>query len=329
VTAVARGRRAVLGAIGASLAAVAMPGWAQRSGPARVAFISSGVLGQNFSAFREGLAEFGRVPGGPEVRLEQRAAPVGEQAYATMAEELVGERVDVVAVSGVGTRPMLRAIAGRLPVVFGYSGDPVEAGLVKSLGRPGVNATGVSMLALELVGKRISLLREVVSGLKRVAVLANPNHSGQQAEYRESAAAAVQLGLEMRFFPLRGAGDFEAAFQEIARARFGAMDFFPDSVTISQAKVIAAFSQRERIPAISGWGAFARDGNVLSYGPNLGQAFRQLAGHVDRIIRGAPAESLPVEFPTRVEMIVNLRAARAIGLAVPQSVLLRADQVIN
>ena len=285
-------------------------------------------MGLNYGAFRDGLVALGR-DSGRDVLIEQRAAPENAAAYERMAKELVGERVDVVVVSGVATRPTIAALKDRLPVVFGYSGDPVEAGLVESLSRPGRNSTGVSMLALELVGKRISLLREVMPKLKRIAVLANPAHSGQRAEFREASAAAERLGLEMKFFPVRTAADFDSAFNAIVQARIEAMDFFPDSLVINQRKLVAEFSTRERKPAISGWGVFAADGNVMAYGPNLEQAFRQVATHVDRILRGAPAASLPVEYPTRVEFIVNQRAARAIGLVIPQSVLLRADRVIE
>jgi putative ABC transport system substrate-binding protein len=295
---------------------------------ARVAFVTRGALGLNVGAFREGLQSAGWTQGRNLV-LDVHTAPLEQAGYQTLADTLVREKCDIVVGSGPATRPLYSALGGRLPMAYAFSGDPVEAKIANSLASPGVRASGVSMLALELVGKRMELLKEVAPSLRRVAVLANPNHPGERAEFRESSRAAARLGVELAYFDIRTQEDVMRAFEAVRSQRAGALDVFPDGLAMNQAGRVAEFSRELRIPAISGWNVFAKAGNVFSYGPNLSQAFRQVATFVDRMLRGAAPEVLPVEFPTRVEFIVNLKAARAIGLAVPQSVLLRADGVIE
>jgi putative ABC transport system substrate-binding protein len=295
---------------------------------ARVAFVSRGALGLNVGAFREGLQSAGWTQGRNLV-LDVRAAPVEQADYKPLADTLVREKFDIVVGSGPATRPLFNAIGGRLPMAYAFSGDPVEARIANSLSSPGVRASGVSMLALELVGKRMELLKEATPSLKRVAVLANPNHPGERAEFRESSRAAAKLGVELAYFDIRTADDAVRAFEAVRRDRTGALDVFPDGLAMAQAGRVAELSRELRVPAISGWNIFAHAGNVFSYGPNLAQAFRQVSTFVDRMLRGAAPESLPVEFPTRVEFVVNMKAARAIGLAVPQPLLVRADEVIE
>jgi putative tryptophan/tyrosine transport system substrate-binding protein len=245
-----------------------------------------------------------------------------------LAVELVRLKVDVIVTQG----PMVfgaKAETQSIPVVFGFSGDPVEAKLVASAPRPGGNVTGVSFLTLELVGKRLELLQEVLPRLSRVAILANPEHPGEPAELRESQTAAERLGLNVQYVQVRRADDFEAAFKRIERDRAEAIVAFPDVLVMSQAKAIAEFATKRRIPAVSGWGSFAAAGNLMTYGPNLDESYRIIAGYVDKILRGAKPADLPVEHPTKFELVINLKTAEALGLTIPQSVLLRADQVIQ
>lgn len=215
-----------------------------------------------------------------------------------------------------------------MPVVFGYSGDPVEGKVVDSLARPGRNLTGMSFLSLDLVGKRIQLLKEVLPALKRVAIVARPEHPGAQNELRASQAAAKSLGLAMDYHPLRSDVDFGNALAALPKSGSEAIVVFPDAFTMRYSERFAAFAAASRIPAISGWAQFAERGNLMSYGPNLRDVFRRLAVYVDKIHKGANPAELPVELPTVVELIVNLKSARALGIAFPQSVLLRADRVI-
>ena len=294
----------------------------------RVVFVSYGTLGQSADAFVVAMRGLG-WRNGETARVEVRTAPMQESAYPALVDELVRERVDVVVGSGPSTRRLYPLLKGRIPMAYGFSGDPVEAGLAQSLSHPGGHASGVSMLALELVGKRIELLREVLPGLKRLGVLANPSHPGERAEFRESSRAAERLGIAIRYFTVRGPADFGAAFEAARTERLEALDLYPDGVVMDQAARVAAFAEQARIPAVSGWNVFARAGNVFSYGPNLERAFAQVARFVDRILRGADPGTLPVEYPTAVELVVNLKAARAIGLKVPPSVLVRADEVIE
>ena len=245
-----------------------------------------------------------------------------------MAAELVTLKPHVIVTQGAAIRAVLRT-GTTMPIVFGFSGDPMEAGLVDSLARPGRNLTGVSFLSLELVGKRIELLKDVIPTLTRVAILASPEHPGQQAELRASQLAAKALGLTLEYFPVRGATELEAAFAAIPRSRVQAVVVFPDAVTLRNRERIARVGLEQRLPVVSGWAQFAESGCLATYGPNLRASYRRLAMYVDRILKGAKPAELPVELPTTVELVVNMRTATALGIKIPQPVLARADQVIE
>jgi putative ABC transport system substrate-binding protein len=185
------------------------------------------------------------------------------------------------------------------------------------------------MQSLELVGKRLEVLKELMPRLARVAILANPAHPGEQLELRASRSAADRLGLAVQYLPVSSARDFELAFPALLRERAEAIVAFPDALVMSQAKVIAEFARRHRVPAVSGWSEFADVGNLLTYGPNLRTTWKQAAGVVDRILRGARPAELPVEQPSSFELVVNLQAAEALGLAIPTAVAMRADRVVR
>jgi len=222
-----------------------------------------------------------------------------------------------------------RKTPGNTPVVFGFSGDPVEAGIVKSLGRPGGRFTGISFLAYELVGKRVELLREVLPKARRLAVLANPNHPGEPKEFAATRDAAAPFGMELSYHPARNAAEIENAFAAILEARSEAVMIPPDGLMVRQREAIARFSIQHKIPTISGWAAIAEAGNLMTYGPVLRESYRRLAYFVDRILRGADPANMPVELPTKLELVINMRTAKALGLTIPQSVLVRADRVIQ
>ncbi len=286
---------------------------------------SPGPTPTQLEAFRRGMREHGWTEGRDlaiDVRWGDR-----DRARA-LAAELIRLRVQVIVTQG----PMVFGAAAEtqsIPVVFGFSGDPVAARLVRSIARPGGNLTGVSFLSLELAGKRLELLREALPRLSRVAILANPEHPGEPAELRESRAAAERLGLTVQYVPVRRAGDFDAAFDRIAREGAEGIVAFPDVLVMSQARAIAEFALRRRIPAVSGWGSFAAAGNLMTYGPNLDESYRTLAGYVARILHGASPGDLPVEQPATFELVVNLKTARGLGLTIPPSVLARADHVLE
>jgi len=200
---------------------------------------------------------------------------------------------------------------------------------VQSLARPGGNLTGMSFLTLELVGKRIELLREFMPQVKRIAALANPQHPGDQAERRVSETAAKTLGMELQYFESRNIGEVEPALDAIAKSGSQAAVMFPIATIMARRQRIAEWAIERRIPAISGWAQFADGGNLMSYGPNLRDSFRRLAIFVDKVLKGAKPADIPVELPTSVELVVNQRAATALGLTMPKSILLRADRVIE
>jgi putative ABC transport system substrate-binding protein len=200
---------------------------------------------------------------------------------------------------------------------------------VQSFARPGGSMTGVSLFTLALVGKRLELLKEILPSARRVALIANPQHPGEAQELDAAQGAAAKLGLAVRYFPVNGEAELDAAFADIARQRDDAIVAFADGFTMTFASRIAAFSLQHRIPAIDGWAEFAQQGNLLIYGPVIEEVHRRLAAFVDKIGRGAKPADLPVELPTKLELVVNMKTARAIGLAIPKAVLLRADQVIG
>ena len=185
------------------------------------------------------------------------------------------------------------------------------------------------LLGFELVGKRLDLLKEALPRMTRVAILANPQHAGEQTELRESQAAARRLGLTVQYLPVSSARDFEAAFEAIAREKAEAIVAFPDALIVTQAKPIAEFATKLRIPAISGWAEFAEAGNLMTYGPDLKETWRYIAVFVDKILRGAKPADVPVELPRHLEMVINLRAAKALGITLPPSLLARADRIID
>jgi len=252
-----------------------------------------------------------------------------EAKLAQQIDAIVRSRPDViVAQGGLALRP-LQAAGVRIPIVFGVSVEPVEAKIAESFAHPGGNATGMSFFALELVGKRMQIMKEALPGMKRVALLADPQHPGQHQELAAAQAAAGTLGLQVRYFPVHSEAELEAALVEIARGRFDAILAFADGFTQSFAGRIAEFSLRERIPAVDGWSPFARAGNLMIYGPVLEECYHRLAVYVDKIHKGARLGDLPIELPTKVELVINLKTAKAIGVTIPQSLLVRADEVIK
>lgn len=279
-----------------------------------------------FEAFRQGLRDLGYIEG-RTISLEYRSAP-DRTRLAELAAELVRLKVDVIVAAGVAAYPA-KASTETIPIVFGFSGDPVVAGFVESLARPGRNMTGIAFLALQLVGKRLELLKEAVPSVSRVAVVAFPGHPGEPDEWKHTEVAARALGMTLQRFEVRNAGDFDRAFDVLEKAHVDAIHAFPDGVTLAQRARIAQFAMTKRLPSVFGWKEYAEAGGLMSYGPSLDPSWRRIAGFVDRILKGARPASLPVEQPTTFELVINMRTAKALGLTVSPSLLLRADQVIE
>ena len=322
-------RRTLIAGLCLLPAALVLPASARAAASARIGWLSSdGPSGNSgFDQFRVGMRELGYVEG-RNVVIDARWGNGSASALDSIAALLVRSAPDVIVTQGPAIRH-IRQTGTALPVVFGFSGDPVAAGYVASFGRPGGNMTGISFLSLDLVGKRIELLQEVVPGLKRVAILANPEHAGEPAELRVSRTAAESVGLKVDYFQVRSAAELETALAGVATARCGAMVLFPDAGMMRYAERVAAFSREQQIPAISGWAVFARRGNLLSYGPNLEDGYGRLATYVDKILRGAKPADLPVELPTKIELVLNEAAARDLGITFSNTLRLRADVFVR
>lgn len=322
-------RREFLRAVPAGAFAVTREGAAQQ-GQRRIGWISADPAAENsafFDAFKQGLRDLGYSEG-RNIVFEPRWGDGSVARGDELAADLVRSRPDVIVTQGPAAGAV-RKTGAAIPVVFGFSGDPVQAGFVQSLARPGGNLTGISLMALDLVGKRLELLKDVLPHAKRIAVVANPQHPGDQAEQRTSHAAAKSLGLTTEYFEATNGMQVEAALGAIQKSRSEAMLVFPMALMMRYRTRFAAFSVQNQIPAISGWAQFAEGGNLMSYGPNLAESFRRLAYFVDKIFRGSRPADLPVELPRRIELVLNLRTAGTLGIRLPQSLLLRADRVID
>ena len=278
-----------------------------------------------FESFRAGLRERGWTEGDNLLIEARTGAPA---SAGELAAELVRSNVELIVAPG-GMVFGARKGSGTTPLVFGINGDPVLAKLVASFSRPGGNLTGITALSDELSGKRLELLREAAPGATRFAALANQGHHGVGVEFEATLAAARRLGVTVKWFSVYTVGDFAAAFDNIARDGTQALVAIPDNLINNQAKVIAEFATSRRIPTMSGWSEFVEAGNLLSYGPSLRGWYRHMSVYADKLLRGAKPADLPVEQPTEFEFVVNLKAAKAMGLQVPQSVLLRASRMIE
>jgi putative ABC transport system substrate-binding protein len=279
-------------------------------------------------ALRAGLADHGYVEG-HNVIIEQRyGEDRPEAAVAALAQELAHLPVDVLVTQGYATRTVVKEIRS-VPVVYVFSADPVLAGLAQSLAKPGGNATGITLMSVELNGKRIELLREMLPGLQRVTVLANPAHSGAEFEIRACESAGRQLGITVRQMLVRNAAELEESFAELAAGKPGAITVLPDALVIQKRERIIEFAAAEHIPVISGWKIFAETGALCTYGPRLTESYRRAGIYIDRILKGATPAELPIERPTIFELVVNLKAAKALDISIPPSVLARADEVIE
>ncbi len=323
-------RRQVLGTLGTLLLVAPLAGIAQSTKVYRIGWLSLGksaVPSPFFDAFRQGLKERGYIEG-RNVEVEARLADGSRERADQMVAALVQSKVDVIVTQGGAAWSAFRH-AGTTPVVIGYSGDPVEAKFVNSLARPGGTITGMSFLALELVGKRLEVLAQILPAGSRVAVIANPEHPGEQAEFRRSQFAAKDVGISVSYFPVRTPEELDAAFGKISSEAMHAVIVFPDEFTIQHRDKIAAFGLKYRMPIVSGWSAYADSGFLMTYGPNLRDSYAHLAAYVDKILKGAKPADLPVELPTSVEFVINVKTAMAIGVKLPQTMLLRADRIIE
>jgi ABC-type uncharacterized transport system substrate-binding protein len=300
----------------------------QQRRAARIGYLSAASAPDvNIESFKEGMRRFGYVEDRDFI-IEVRYAERNFARFPTLIEDLLRARVELIVTAGPATQAA-PIVARSVPVVFGFSGNPVDAGVVASFARPSANATGVSFLALDLAAKRVEILRESAPAIRRIAVLSNPEHAGEPSELEVTREAARKLGLETAYFEVRTDGDFERAFGAIAGSNCDALLAFSDSLMIFHRQAIATFAKDANLPSIFGWKPFVEAGGLLSYGPNLREAFARLAFYADRILKGDKASELPVEQPSKLELILNVRTAKAIDIKLPQTLLFRADEVIE
>jgi putative ABC transport system substrate-binding protein len=294
-----------------------------------------GVLGASRSpspavadALRLGLRDHGWIENNNFVFVRRESETF--EGYPQAAAELVALRPDVI-VTGLG-EPAVEALKNAtttIPIVMQVSADPVGSGLVASLARPGGNITGMSILAPEVAGKRLELLKEAVPRATRVAVLWNATYPSKAVEVRNTQVAAGKLNVSMYSIEVRGAADLPRALSRVTSSRSDALVTLADPLTILNAQEIVRYATTNRLPLISEVRQFTDAGALMTYGPNLAQLFRRAARHVDQILRGALPGDLPIEQPTTFELVINLRTARALGLTIPPALLLRADEVIQ
>src|SRR6266567_1746525 len=283
-------------------------------------------------AFLQGLRDLGYVEGRNLV-IEYRDAEGKVDRLPALAAELVALKVDVL-VTTVGTHIALVAkqATRTLPIVFTSVADPVTTGLVTSLARPGGNVTGLSSLNPELVGKRLELLTQAVPGVSRVAVLWLPGALGERTDknmFKEAEAAARALGVRLQVVEARGPADIDTAFSEMTRAHAGALIVLPSNVFRREHRRLVDLAAKNRLPAVYPWRDVVDAGGLMSYGANLADSYRRAATYVDKILKGAKPGDLPVEQPTKIELVINLKTAKDLGLTIPQSMLALADEVIQ
>jgi putative ABC transport system substrate-binding protein len=322
-------RRLLAGLAGGALAAAALPAFGQQATRPRIVWLSaaSRAAGEAFlQPFLEGMALLGYAPG-RNFELDELWGDNSLERLEQLALE-AGRANPALYVSQGAALRVARKLPGTTPVVFGNSGDPIEAGVAQSLARPGGRFTGITFLAYALVGKRVEFLHEIVPKAKRLAVVSNPEHIGDAKEFAETRAAAVGLGLEVSHHPATDPARLANALAAAVAARAEALVVHPDALMVAQRQAIGRFTLEHRVPAISGWAMIAEAGCLLTYGPNLQVSHRRLAYFVDRILRGAKPADLPIELPSTVELVINLKTAKAVGITVPPSLLLRADRVI-
>jgi putative ABC transport system substrate-binding protein len=304
---------------------------AQQNAIPVIGFLSSeasAALAPRVAAFRQGLSEAGYVEG-KNVAIEYRWAEGRFDRLPDLAADLVSHKVDVITTSGGDASAFAAKNAtSSIPIVFLAAGDPVEEGLVASLARPGGNLTGVTFIGVELWGKRVELISELVPETRALAALMNPNFPGAERNIKAVEEAARAKGLQLRILRAATESEIDAAFTALAEMQARAL-LVGAPTFLGQREQIVALAARYAVPTIYDWREYVTDGGLISYGTNLGDTYRNVGTYVGNILNGAKPADLPVQQPTTFELVVNLKTAQALGLAVPPSILARADEVIE
>ena len=322
-------RRKVIALLGSAVLAWPFAAHAQQPRVWRVGMletIAPELNTANLSAFRRGLQELGYVEGRNYV-LEYRSADGRAERFPSLAAELVRAQVDLIVTRGTPAAHAARDATSKIPIVMAAVGEAL--GVVESLARPGGNVTGLSAFTTELAGKRVEFAKELLPGLARVGLLHNMSNPVAQPQWEQTKTAARQLAIEAELLDVRSADDVGRAIDAAADKRIGALLVGTDGVTQENRSLIAELAARNRVPAIYAAKEFIESGGLISYAGSFQELYFRAARFVDRILKGAKPGDLPVEQPTKFEIVINLKAARAIGLSIPDSFLARADEVIE
>ena len=328
-------RRAFMGTLAGGLLAAPLAAEAQQAGRvSRIGYLSLFSASNPYppsEAFWQGLHDLGWVEG-QNIAIERRFAEGKARRLADLAAELVRLRVDLIFAE---TTPAARAVkqaTTTIPIVFSPIADPIGSGLVANLARPGGNITGITFMAPELGGKRLELLKQAVPGMTRVGVLLRPGDPSEatvKSVLEQTEAAARALGVQLLRLEAQGPNDFDRAFAAMSRERVGGLILIPSAMFIDERRRIVNVVVKNRLPAMFYFREFAEVGGLMSYGPNFRELFRGAATYVDKILKGAKPGDLPVEQPTKFELVINLKTAKALGLEIPPTLLARADEVIE
>jgi putative ABC transport system substrate-binding protein len=298
----------------------------------RIGILPPGPISERmhlWEAFRQALRELGYVEGQNITTLIFPSAEVKPERLPYLAAELVSLKVDVIVAAGTVAVQAAKEATKTVSIIMAVATDPVETDLVASLARPGGNITGLTLISSQLSGKRVELLREVVPGVSRIAVLSNPSTAAIPPQMRETELAARAWGVQLQRLEVRGPDDFERVFQAARKERAGALIALDDAFVFTQRTWIVKLATKNRLPAMYPDRELVDAGGLMSYGPNPFEQSRGAATYVDKILKGAKPADLPVEQPTKFEFIINLKTAKQIGLTIPPNVLARADKVIK
>ena len=328
-------RRTFVAGTGAVFIAAPLPAEAQQAAKApRIGWLAANLAPNPhlIEAFRQGLRDLGYVEG-RNVVIEHRSAEGKLERLPALAGELVALKVDVIVAAAILPALAAKQATKTIPIVFTSATDPVTDGLVTSLARPGGNATGLSTISTpEIVGKRLELLKQVIPGITRVAVLWQPGGQGERTNkdmLKGAELAARALGVRLQAVETRGPEDFDRAFSDMTRARAGALTSAGGTMFFNERRRLVDLAAKNRLPAAYTQREFVDAGGLMAYGANIADLWRRAATYVDKILKGAKPGDLPVEQPTTFELVINLKTAKALGLTIPPSLLVRADQVIE
>ena len=325
------GRRQFIASLGVALGAAPVSAGAQPAKrQVRIGWLSGGTsatFAGRFAAFRAGLREQGLTD--ERIAIEERWADGREANLPNLAGELVRMRPPLIVAVGTPATLAVKQSTDSIAIVMVAVGDPVGSGLVQSLARPGGNVTGLSNLAGDLSGKLLGLLREAVPGLTRAGVLQVPSNPVHGVYWTETQSAAERLGLKLVSVEARRPEDYDAVFAALTRHQAGALVVLPDPLNLIHRVKIVELATRHRLPTMFAMRDYAEVGGLMSYGPNAADLYRRAATYVDKILKGARPADLPVEQPTKFDLVINARTAATLGLTIPQSLLIRADEVLQ